>query len=244
MRLHTCLHRICCAIALLGFSLTCIAAEPVLAPFSGFARSFLSDNPISDATVTILETKEQFHTDAEGKFGPIMYPVGKPLTLVFEKFGFKTTQTETVIMPKEGLTDRYNNLTFQVPSIEAFYLISMIVGAKLDSNSCHVATTITAYHKTLDDVPQIEPNARVTLSVKTDEIPFYFDIFKEGPLKGKTNPFTRGLTETTEDGGVAFFNLPPRPEPYTHSLPVLLGRLLISARLVVLWPLNKSDQKS
>ena len=87
----------------------------------------------------------------------------------------------------------------------------------MDPEKCHVTTTITAYHKTLDDIPQGEPAAKVTLYPATDETPFYFDIFKSGPLKGKTNPFVRGLTETSEDGGVAFFNLPPSEKPYVLS---------------------------
>ncbi|TAK74146.1 MAG: carboxypeptidase regulatory-like domain-containing protein [Gammaproteobacteria bacterium] len=185
---------------------------------SGFARDFLSNKPISDAKITVLETGTVLKTDINGNYGPINYPIGQPITLIFEKIGYETTQSGTVMVPSTGLTGTYDNITFQVPTIETYYIMAAIIGAEIDDNSCHVATTVTAYHKTLDDIPQGEPGAVITLTPAVNNaVPFYFDIFKKGPLKGKTNPFTKGLTETTEDGGVAFFNLPPRNEPYTIS---------------------------
>lgn len=196
-------------------SLPCHAAST--APISGFAQSFLLSMRLANGTVTVLETGQQFTTDKEGRFGPFQYPAGKPITLQFEKWGYHTTQTGTTIVPPEGLTGPFDNITFQVPSTETYSLLAKIMGATIDENSCHVAATITAYHKTLGDVPQGIDGTTVTLSPAVNVIPFYFDIYTSGPLKGKTNPFTRGLTATSEDGGVAFFNLPPRDEPYVIS---------------------------
>lgn len=209
--------RLSLCVVMCSFAPLSIAASPKLAPVAGFARSFLMGAKLSGGTVTILETGKKIQTDSNGHFGPILYPVGKPLTLEFEKWGYKTTQTSTVIVPPEGLAGPYDNLTFQVPSIESYYLLSKIIGAKIDDDSCHVTTTITAYHKTLDDVPQGESSAIVTLTPSVNETPIYFGIYESGPLKGKTNPFERGLTRTTEDGGAAYFNLPPRDEPYVIS---------------------------
>ena len=56
------------------------------APVAGFARSFLLGMKLSNATITVLETGEKFHTDRTGYFGPFQYPVGKPITLQFEKW--------------------------------------------------------------------------------------------------------------------------------------------------------------
>lgn len=204
--------------ALLLTNLPCIAAEPATAPVSGYAQSFLLNVKLANGTVTILETGKKITTDSNGHFGPFQYPVGQPITLQFEKWGYQTTQSGTVIVPREGLAGPYDNITFQIPSIETYYLLAKIMGATIDENSCHVTSTITAYHKTLDDVPQGVTGTTVTLTPAVNVIPFYFDIYKSGgPLKGKTNPFTRGLTATSEDGGVAFFNLPPRDEPYVLS---------------------------
>jgi len=204
------------AIATLTFTTQTIAMVQT-APVSGFARSFIMGTEIANATITILETGEKIKTDKHGKFGPINYPIGKPITLQLEKWEYRTTQTGTFIVPKEGLNGPYNNITFQVPSIESYYLLSAIVGASEDPNSCHVAATITAYHKTLDDDPQGEADATVTLSARLPAPAFYFDIFQSGPLKGKTNPFTKGLKKTSEDGGLLIFNLPPQDRLYTIS---------------------------
>ena len=195
-------------------STSVLAAPSKTAQVSGFARSFILDTPIADATITILETGAQVTTDQNGHFGPFAYPVGKPITLELEKFQYKTTQSATVIVPPEGLVGRLNNITFQVPSIESYYLLATVIGGKEDPTSCHLATTITAFHKTMEDCPQGEAGATISISPRVNETPFYFDIFKQGPLKDKTNPFAKGLRQTSEDGGVLLFNLPPREKPY------------------------------
>lgn len=217
MALHRYTYRIftsCIAAALIAAP--CYAKED-FAPVSGFARSFILGTELSGATITVLETGLKIKTDNHGHFGPFLHPVGKPITLLFEKWGYKTTQSGTQIVPREGLTGPHDNITFQIPSLETYYLLAAIVGADFDENSCHVVATITANGKTLDDDEQGEPEAKVTLTPFVNETPFYFDIFKDGPLKGKTNPFTKGLTLTTKDGGIGFYNLPPRDEPYTLS---------------------------
>lgn len=195
----------------------CYAGRPGFAPVSGFARSFIMGSEIGNANITIVETGKIIKTDNHGKFGPFDYPVGKPITLMLVKSGYHTTQSATVVVPPEGLTGPYNNITFQVPSSEAYYLLSTVVGAKEDPNACHVAATITAYHKNMDDDPQGEADATVSLRGYTEQPTFYFDIFQSGPLKGKTNPFTKGLTKTTEDGGLLIFNLPPQEKPYVMT---------------------------
>ncbi len=194
-----------------------MAATSQFAPVAGFARSFLTGSQLANGTITVLETGKKYQTDNNGHFGPFLYPVGKPITLEFEKWGYKTTQSSTVVVPREGLAGPYDNLTFQVPSVETYYLLAKVIGAQIDDESCHVTTTITAYHKTLDDLPQGEEQAIVTLTPYVKTNPFYFGIYESGPLKGKTNPFERGLTRTSEDGGAAYFNVPPREEPYVLS---------------------------
>jgi len=206
-------------------------AKEETAPVSGFARSFLIGTEISNATITVLETGLKLKTDNHGYFGPFQYPIGKPLTLAFEKWGYKSTQSGTVIVPKEGLTGPHDNITFQIPSIETYYLLDAIIGAHVDDKKCHVVTTILAYGKTMDDVPQGESGAKLLLTPSIDEPVFYFDIFKDGPLKGKTNPFTKGLTEASEDGGAGYINLPPRDEPYTISA-IKDGKVFTEAKFI------------
>lgn len=187
------------------------------APVSGFAMSFLSGEIIPGAKITVMETGQTVETDPRGHFGPINHPIGTPITLVLEKSGYVTTQSGTFIVPKQGLIGPYDNITFQVPSTYVYYLLKKAVGAYEDPESCHLTSTIIAYHKTLDDIPQGEADATVSITPNVKETPFYFDIFKSGPLKGKTYPFPTGITKTSDDGGIAYFNLPPRDEPYTLS---------------------------
>lgn len=200
-----------------GFSQPSHAYSPDTAPVSGFARSFLLNRAISNASITILETGQQLTTDNQGHFGPIAYPIGKSITLEFKKWGYKTTQSGTFIVPPEGMADPLHNITFQVPSMATFYLFATIIGAKFDDEKCHVVTTVLANGRTLDDPRQGEANAKITLSPYINETPFYFDLFADGLFKNKTNPFTKGLTTVTEDGGVGFINLPVSDTPYTLS---------------------------
>lgn len=100
-------------------------------------------------------------------------------------------------------------------------------------------TTITPENITLEDDPQGEPGTVATLISGSEVMkikPYYFGIidvsallvllrpFREFPsdahglllcAQGKTNPFARGLNATSRDGGVVFFNVEPRIEPYT-----------------------------
>lgn len=185
------------------------------APVSGFARSFLSWAPLQDATITILEKGTQLKTDSNGLFGPFQWPVGEPLTLVLEKEGYQTTQTATITVPPEGLNEPFHNISFQVPSDFAVSLFTYAMGVSVDKNACTIAATITAFNKTMLDVPQGEADAKAVLSPSSEVKPFYFGIFESGLFKHKTNPFNRNLTETSMDGGVIYINIPPRDEPYT-----------------------------
>ena len=193
-------------------------ASPVgTAPVSGFARSFITLSDIPNATITLLETGQKLQTNSHGQFGPIFYPIGKPITFLFEKSGYKTTQSGTTIVPPSGLTGPQHNISFQIPSTLTFYSFAKIIGAKFDDEKCHVVTTVLANGRTLEDEKQGEPDAIITLSPAINETPFYFDIFKGWLFHNKTNPFTKGLTATSEDGGVGYANLPPSDKPYTLS---------------------------
>lgn len=180
---------------------------------SGFARSFISGQPIPGATITALEN-EQFKctTDESGKFGPFEWPIGQAITLVFEKpgsfwSGYKTTQTATLIVPPEGINNPnyLKNISFQVPSNFAYKLLSLTTGIKEQPDTCQIAATITPPNTTMDDIPQGVEGVKVTLT-PGDYKPFYFSMF---PIVHKTNPCVRTLESTSLDGGVAFTNVPP-----------------------------------
>lgn len=181
---------------------------------SGFARSFISGAAIPNATITVLENEAlRFQTDRAGKFGPFSWPVGQPLTLVFEKpgafwTGYKTTQTATLIVPPNGFNDKnyLKNISFQVPSNFAFKFLSFAIGIKEKPNTCQIAATVIPSDTTMDDIPQGIKQVKVSLSPDINSKPFYFGMF---PFFHKTNPFVRSLKSTSLDGGVAFLNVPP-----------------------------------
>ena len=84
-----------------------VDANELTAPVSGFARSFLFGLPISSATITVLETGQQLTTDSDGKFGPFLYPVGRPITLILESLIYKQSIQHSI--QDEGLRDGRNN---------------------------------------------------------------------------------------------------------------------------------------
>src|SRR5687768_2719333 len=90
------------------FATSVFADDVQKAPVSGFARNFVTGKPVPGANITVLEDGEKFKTDNAGRFGPIQWPVGKPITLVLEKIGFRTLQSATVTVPAEGLTTPLN----------------------------------------------------------------------------------------------------------------------------------------
>lgn len=189
----------------------------------GFAQSFIGDRAIKKALIKRLDNKQQYQTDQQGKFHFCVKP-GTKLTLSIHKSSFlpwknyKDTQTGTYIVSKHGLVGPFNNVTFQVPLMSTYHLLKAIIveerGISLDPSKCNVVTTVTAYHKTLNDDPQGEPGAVIVLRhlgklVHLKNKPFYFGI-----MKGKTNPFTPNLKQTSLDGGVLIYNLRPSKIPY------------------------------
>jgi hypothetical protein len=119
-----------------------------------------------------------------------------------------------VIVPPEGLTGPLHNMTLQVPDDLTYYFFTIATGSELNENNCHLVATITAHGKTMDDAPQGEVDAKAVLIPDTGFTPYYFGVFTEGPLKDKTNPFAKGLTLTSADGGVLYANLQPSDKPY------------------------------
>jgi hypothetical protein len=184
------------------------------APVFGFARSFVSSIAIPNATITVLEDPTlRYQTDNEGKFGPIMWTVGAPITLRLEKSGswwsgYRTTQTATLIVPPEGINhDRYvKNVSFQIVSNMAFSCISWVMGKAENPETGQLAVTVTPPNITMDDIPQGEPDVVISIEPDPGVKPYYLGII---PWLHKTNFFRcQQLQATTRDGGVIFPDIP------------------------------------
>ncbi len=192
-----------------------VSAESQMATVMGDTEKVLaSRKPVANVDITILETGETFKSDDNGKF-IFNWPVGKSFTLVAKSPGFRTIQTATFTVPVEGLSGPHHSIGIEMFDQPTFLFIALVMGKFIDESKCHVFTMISGYNKTLDDLPQGEPDSTIVLTPTTSEQPYYLDIFKNGPFKNNINPFTKGLTKTSEAGDVVFANLEPSDIPYT-----------------------------
>lgn len=195
------------------------------APVSGFAQAFIGDKPLHGAKITVLENGKQMLTNSAGQFGFCIKPYQKiTLELVKQSHSlfdnYQTTQTGTFIVPPQGLQGKYHEVTFQVPRAITYATLKSIVKQQhhlvLLPNKCNVATTITAFGKTLMDDPQGEPGAKIILwhGKKLIENPsvLYFGIIFD-----KTNPLDTKKLFTSRDGGAIIYNLNPSKKLYYLS---------------------------
>jgi hypothetical protein len=174
--------------------------------------------PLAGAWITVRE-RPGLHlcTDREGR-AETTARVGEALTAVLSGRGLQTLQTATVVVPADGLVGADRAITLQVPWALTFTLLRRLL-VRPRPGRHHLATTITAFGKTLADSPQGEPDAELVLR-RVDgggdrgDPPIYLGAV---PLVHKTD-FTgsllaaRGLraprARSSVDGGVLVANLP------------------------------------
>lgn len=194
-------------------------------PVTGYTKALVGDDPLNAAKITLLESGKSVVTNHEGQFGFCVYP-GSQITLELTKNSsspfenYQTTQSGTFFVPQAGMTDKNNEITFQVPRYQIFKALKAIISMKykmqLLPNTCVVAATVTAFGKTMIDDPQGEPDATLVLwhqnKPVTDFKAFYFGIIFD-----KTNPFDTNINRTSEDGGAVIYNLPASKDLYYLS---------------------------
>jgi hypothetical protein len=168
---------------------------------SGDAFAFGPYTMITDATVTILEMPEQTTTtDADGHFVFEGLPPGGKATFVFEAEGYPATQTKTFTLPNPG--EALERVTFQVPDDATYDLLAGVVGIEPDPTTCQIASTVTRVGKSIYD-PGAHGEAQATVTIDPplpdENGPIYFNAQVIPQLD---------LTETSEDGGVLFVNVP------------------------------------
>ncbi len=135
-----------------------------------FARSFLTTNALTDATVYAYELdavdKNKINpvpiktliTDKNGDI-EFDWPINKPVTLRIEKPGYHAIQSGIIPVPPEGINDpdRVKNISFQVPSsflgVKGF---AYAMHGKLtdDGKAQAVVATVAELGMTMDDLPQ------------------------------------------------------------------------------------------
>ncbi|MDP2308901.1 MAG: carboxypeptidase-like regulatory domain-containing protein [Pseudomonadota bacterium] len=174
------------------------------APVSGTAFAFDPDGGrIADATIGVVEVPGlQTVSDADGDY-TLDVPTGSTVTLTITHPDYAAVQTASLPLPAEGVVD----LDLQVPDWEMVELLAAFVGTELDPAMCQIASTVLRPPGAEYEVPDAEgePGVTVTLDPPVDPAlgPVYFNIARANLIWPD-----RDLTETTEDGGVLFVNVP------------------------------------
>lgn len=167
------------------------------------------DGRISGATVSILEFPDmQVVTAADGQFKFENLPVGADITLVLEHPDYHPIQTGTHVLPDEGL----ERLTFQAVNHGIYEALAAIVEVTPDDTKyCQMVTTVTRVGKSIYDAgAHGEAGVVITLDppLPAESGPVYFNAMV---IPDKS------LTETSDDGGVLFSQVPPGEYRWTAS---------------------------
>jgi hypothetical protein len=161
---------------------------------------------LGDAKITVVERPDiaPVLSDAGGHFVIENVFAGDELTLLLDHPRFFPTQTATVVPPAEGMTD----LTIQTPPNIVVYALALVMWTKLDEDKCQISATVTPEGSTPFSAGI--PGVRVAIDppVDPESGPFYF-LYIDIPGVGPIDIPVRDLTETTDDGGVIFINVPP-----------------------------------
>ena len=156
---------------------------------------------LAGAEISILEHPEMSMTTGEdGHFQFDGLEVGEEVTLVLEHDDWHPMQTATITLGADGA----EKITFQAVDYPTYHALAAMLALQPDEeNACQMVTTITRVGKSLYDAgAHGEEGAVVTLDppLPDEHGPIYFnsDVFPD-----------RDLTESSDDGGVLFIQVPP-----------------------------------
>lgn len=174
-------------------------------PFNG------GDRRIAGATVSILELPERrMVTGADGHFSFDGVPVGSEVSLVLEHPDYHLIQTGTHVVPPEGL----ERITFQAVTHDVYAALGALLGVVPDeAGACQMPTTVTRVGRSLyDPGAHGEEGATVTIEppLPAEHGPIYFN--------SQVLP-DRSRSETSDDGGVLYVQVPPGEYVLTATKP-------------------------
>lgn len=173
---------------------------------SGMAFEFgPSPVPIPDVRVSIAEYPEiATFTDSEGAY-VLQVPDGVPFTPLAESNGFPTMHLQTFTTDGSDLTD----VDFQLVPEVIFDMFAAVLETVPDPELCQIATTVNVAAikgLTFEEFVAYGPHGVAGATAGSEPAidpargPVYFD--------ERTFP-DKSLSETTIDGGVVWFNVPP-----------------------------------
>ncbi len=189
---------------------SCGAPTPATATISGDAFDFSVgiSGGIAGAHVFVLEDPTLgATTDAAGHFLIPGVPVGSDASLVMEHPDYILVQTATFEVPAAGLS----RVTFQAVTPDVRDALAGVLSLTIDPAACQMVTTVTRIGRSVYD-PGAHGEAGVTVTL-------------DPPLPATSGPVyfnssvipQRSLTETSDDGGVLFANVPPGDYTWTAT---------------------------
>jgi hypothetical protein len=180
---------------------------PTLTTVAGDVYKFdPSFSLLSGAEITVVERPDiaPAFSDADGHFIIDNVHAGDELTLLMNHPQFFPTQTATVVPPVEGMTD----LMFQTPPNIVAFALALVLWVPLEDDMCQIAVTATEAGGNPFSAGIAGVSVSLDPPVDPESGPFYFQVFHI-PDIGMIDIPVRGLTETTDDGGAVFVNVPP-----------------------------------
>lgn len=146
-------------------------------------------------------------TDANGHFSISGLPIGSDASLVMEHPDYILIQTGTFAMPETGL----DRVTFQSVTPDVRDALAGVLSLTVDDTRCQMVTTVTRIGRSVYD-PGAHGEAGVVVTI-------------DPPLPASSGPIyfnssvipDRSLTETSDDGGVLFTNVPPGSYTWTAT---------------------------
>ena len=185
-----------CLLLLLGLLWLCpVQAHELLADVEVRVRWFEADLPIRGVIVHALNEEHNFvrswKTDRDGKIH-FQWPVGEELTLKLLPNNMNIgMQSVTFVVPEEGLTGAFGEITFQVASVLTYKALKIALQMKYYSlgaeDTCNIITTVTPPDKNLNDCPHGLAGVQVELDPPDYDQKYYFGIIERGPLQCKTD---------------------------------------------------------
>ncbi len=164
---------------------------------------------VPGATISLLEHPEQtMVTGEDGHFAFDGLAVGSDATVVLEHPDYHRIQTGTVRLDGDGA----ERVTFQAVDPLTYWGMGLLIGMIPDEkNRCQMVTTVTRVGKSLyDEGAHGEAGAVVTLDPPLPP--------QNGPIYFGSNVLPDpSLTETSDDGGVLFVQVPPGDYTWTAT---------------------------
>jgi len=181
---------------------------------SGNALDFIGGTsaPIADGMVTILEFPErQATTNARGDFSFGGLPEGSHVTFVLAHPDYAPIQTGTIQL---GARD-VERVTFQAVTHTVYDAFAALLGLTPDAGLCQMVTTVTRVGKSIYD-----PGAHGEDYVVVTLDPAPAGAESEGPIYFNSQVLPdRSLSETSDDGGVLYVQMPPGEYVWTAFKP-------------------------